>query len=355
MDKKQKKWLLISIAISVTVLFLFLLFTFDAETLKQLRNINPWFLILAVLMHTSSIIFWALRIIFMSRSLGYKVGFFRCINLVCSNQFVASVTPSQIGGEPVRIYELTKAKVPAGDAAAIVIMERVFDGFVLVIGAVLSIFFLSIFLKDIAVPQSYIFISYIAVIVFSALLVLFVVLAFHPNWAKNLFEKAGNWRLKRHNTEKSRKNIETIANHIDRFYSTLKHFTGKSKSGMLTGLFFTALIWLIEFMLVSVIMMGLGLKPHFLLTIIFMILVTVILMIPLTPGSAGIAEVSMAGFFSLIVPTSLIGVFVLIWRLIIYYFNIITGFIATMIIVKREAKSTDADDTNAEHQIKDSI
>jgi len=65
------------------------------------------------------------------------------------------------------------------------------------------------------------------------------------------------------------------------------------------------------------------------------------LMIPLTPGGAGVAEVSIAGFYALIIPTSLLGVFVLLWRLIMYYFNLIVGFIASMLIVRREAKVTE--------------
>lgn len=113
---------------------------------------------------------------------------------------------------------------------------------------------------------------------------------------------------------------------------------GKSKYGTLTGLFFTALFWVNEFVLVSVLLLALGLEPYFFLSFLFMILITVILMIPLTPGGAGVAEVSMAGFFSLIVPANLLGVFVLLWRLIIYYFNLASGFVSTLIILRREAK-----------------
>ncbi|HJJ70496.1 MAG TPA: flippase-like domain-containing protein, partial [Methanocorpusculum sp.] len=116
MDKTQKRLLLISLGISITVLFLFLFFTIDKETLQALESANIWLILLALLMHIVSIGFWALRIQFMSKSLGYKIPFLHLFNLVCSNQFLASVTPSQVGGEPIRIYELVKAKVPIADA-----------------------------------------------------------------------------------------------------------------------------------------------------------------------------------------------------------------------------------------------
>ncbi|HJJ46553.1 MAG TPA: nitrogenase molybdenum-iron protein subunit alpha, partial [Methanocorpusculum sp.] len=62
MDKKQKKWLILSIAISVTVLFVVLFFTVDVNTLTELKNCNIWFILLAILMHIISICFWANRI-----------------------------------------------------------------------------------------------------------------------------------------------------------------------------------------------------------------------------------------------------------------------------------------------------
>ena len=68
MDKIQKRLLLISLGISFTVLFLFLLFTFDVGTLEALKAANIWLILLALLMHIVSIGFWALRIVFMSKS-----------------------------------------------------------------------------------------------------------------------------------------------------------------------------------------------------------------------------------------------------------------------------------------------
>ena len=60
-------------------------------------------------------------------------------------------------------------------------------------------------------------------------------------------------------------------------------------------------------------------------------------MIPITPGGVGIAELSLGGFYALIIPTAIVGIFVLIYRFIFYYFNLIVGFIASMLIVRREA------------------
>ena len=338
MDKSQKRWLFISLGISLAVLFAMLILTFDTSTLDELEKCNPWILLLALVMHIFSLGFWALRIKFMCRSLGYKVPFFHSFNLVCSNMFLASVTPSQIGGEPVRVYELTKANVPGGEATAVVIMERVFDAVVLAAGTVISVFLLGMFFADLAFPEAYMMIAYIAAFVFAGLLLVFLIVAKNPVWSNKVLHKLLHIFGKNKSPDIIQEYQRKIDLHLGKFYVTLRHFTGKSKTGMFYGLLFSALYWVNEFVISSVLMVGLGLPPNFLLSFIFMILITVIMMIPLTPGGVGVAEVSMAGFYALIIPTSLLGVFVLLWRLIMYYFNLAIGFAASMIIVRREAK-----------------
>ncbi len=338
MDKSQKRWLFISLGISFAVLFVMLILTFDTTTLDELQKCNPWIILLAFGMHIFSVGFWALRIKLMCRSLSYKVPFLHSFNLVCSNMFLASVTPSQIGGEPIRVYELTKVNVPGGEATAVVIMERVFDAIVLVAGIVISVFLLGMFFADLNFPDAFMIMAYIAAFAFAGLLLVFLIIAKNPVWANKAVHRLLHLLDRKKSPDAIQEYQRKIDMHLERFYVTLRHFTGKSKTGMFYGLIFSALYWINEFVIASVLMVGLGLPPNYLLSFIFMILITVIMMIPLTPGGVGIAEVSMAGFYALIIPTSLIGVFVLLWRLIMYYFNIVIGFVASMIIVRREAK-----------------
>ena len=338
MEKIQKRLLLISLGISVTVLFIFLFFTIDRGTLQALKSANVWLILAALLMHIISIGFWALRIQFMCKSLGYRIPFLHSFNLVCSNQFLASVTPSQVGGEPIRIYELVKARVPVADATAVVIMERVFDAVILLIGAMVSLFLLNVTSFGIDIPDYMMTLSYFSSAVFFAVLVIFIIAAKKPVWGKAVIGKAADFFLRKKDAEKREASRERLLTTVNRFYDSLGYFMGKSRYGSFAGLFFTALFWVNEFVLVSVLLMALGLEPYFALSFLFMILITVILMVPLTPGGAGVAEVSMAGFFALIVPANLLGVFVLLWRLIIYYFNLASGFISTLIILRREAK-----------------
>lgn len=47
MDAKQKKWLWVSIGLSMVILLGVAAFTFDENTVESLKNLNPWYLLLA--------------------------------------------------------------------------------------------------------------------------------------------------------------------------------------------------------------------------------------------------------------------------------------------------------------------
>jgi hypothetical protein len=41
--------------------------------------------------------------------------------------------------------------------------------------------------------------------------------------------------------------------------------------------------------------------------------------------------------YALFIPAAIVGVFVVIWRIVLYYFNIALGIISSLIIVRRES------------------
>ncbi|MDR0438939.1 MAG: flippase-like domain-containing protein [Methanocalculaceae archaeon] len=340
MNKAQKKWLFISVDISVVALVVMLLLTFDTKTLVALEKCNPCYIFFGFLSHILSIVFWALRIKLVCWSLGYRVPFIHSINLICANMLIAAVTPSQVGGEAIRAYELYKSDVPTADATAVVLMERVLDGIVLCIGTVIGVYLLGRMFSHLNFPPMYMGVAHIATFFFIGALLLFAIFAKRPQWTKLIVAKVSGLFTRRWDSQKIDKLLSVLDENIDRFYVTIGHFGGRSKIGMALGLLMTVAFWVSEFVIASMLMMGLGLEPMYLISFIFQLLITMIMMIPLTPGSVGIAEVSIAAFYSIIIPLPLVGVFVLLWRLILYYFNVVVGLIASLRIVQREAKDS---------------
>ncbi|HJJ89161.1 MAG TPA: flippase-like domain-containing protein [Methanocorpusculum sp.] len=336
MNQAQKKWLFISVGISMIVLVVMLLLTFDTDTVLALKKCNPWYIFLGFLLHILSIVFWALRIKLMCWSLGYRVSLIHSINLICANMLVAAVTPSQVGGEAVRVYELYKADVPTADATAVVLMERVFDGIVLGIGTVIGVYLLGKMFNHLNFPPVYMGVAYFATFFFMGVFFLFAVLVKRPLWTKIIVAKISGIFIRRWDSQRIDRLLVMLDKNIDRFYVTISHFGGHSKIGMVLGLLTTILFWISEFIIASVLMVGLSLEPMFLISFIIQLLITMIMMLPLTPGCVGVAEISIAAFYSIIIPIPLVGVFVLLWRLIMYYFNVVVGLIASLQLVRRE-------------------
>jgi len=337
MKKSQWKWLLVSISFSTLVLAGVLYFTVDETTIDYLSRVNTFYLLLATLLHIVSLGFWALRIQAMSASLGYRVNFRHCLNLVFANMLVAAVTPSQAGGEPVRIHELYRAGVPVGDATAVVVMERILDGIILGALGAFAMLFLGRYWSSLASGFSGIsFIMYAAWIAVTLFVLIFVYSVKNPDHLKRALRRLSCWIDRRWHLRRLEQLLGTIDREVDNFNQGLVKFVNHGKSGLVWGLIFTTFFWFSEFIIASLLLVGLGQPPYFIESFVVQIVIAVIMMIPLTPGGSGIAELSATSLYSLIIPSSIVGIFVLLWRLILYYLNILLGLLSSLVIVRRE-------------------
>ena len=335
MERSQKKWLYISIAFSLVVLIVILYFTINENTIQYLKKINPWFLLLAFLTHILTMCFWAMRVKKMSGSLGYPIKFFYSLNLVFANLLAAAVTPAQAGGEPVRVHELYKAKVPLGDATAIVIMERVLDGIALAGLAAFAMFALTEQWKSLgAISEVMVYITWVFV---AGCLVLFYLAIRRPDVMKRVANKAARFFTRKWEPAKVTALLERIEKEIANFHAAVLKFVRTAKGGLAWGMVFTLLYWVSEIVTASLILMGLGQPPLFFESFVIQLILAILMMLPLTPGSSGIAEVGATSMYALFLPSAIVGVFVVVWRIVLYYFNIALGIMSSLIIVRREA------------------
>ncbi|MDV2482708.1 flippase-like domain-containing protein [Methanoculleus sp. Wushi-C6] len=337
MKKSQWKWLLVSIGFSTLVMAGVLYFTVDETTIEYLSRVSPFYLALAVLLHILSLVFWAMRIKLMSASLGYRVGLKHCLNLVLANMLVAAVTPSQAGGEPVRVHELYRAGVPVGDATAVVVMERILDGIVLGALGAFSMLFLGRYWSSLTSGF-----SGASLLMYSAwIFVILGVLAFvysvkNPDKLKRALKGISRWVDRRRRVKRLDSLFESIDREVDNFNCGLVKFVNHGKVGLVWGFIFTALFWFSEFAIASMLLMGLGQSPFIIESFVVQLVLAVIMMIPLTPGGSGVAELGATSLYSLFVPSAIVGVFVLLWRLILYYLNVFLGLLPGLSIVRRE-------------------
>ncbi len=339
MRKKYRKWFWISILFSTAVLVAVLYFTFDETTVEYLSRIDPLFLILALGLHVAALAVWAAKIQKMAQSLGYRVGFLYCLNLVNANLLIAAITPSQAGGEPVRIHELYAANVRLGDATALVITERILDGFVLAIGGAVTIFLLGTMSLSSWIGWL-ILAAWIGVI---SILLIFFYSMNNPDLLKRLAKRASSPFTRKWDPDRVQRFGNRVDCEVDNFHSSLSLFTHQGRRGLLWGTFLTTVFWSLEFLTPSFILMGLGTSPHFVESFVAQIVIAIVMMVPLTPGGSGVAEVSAYSLYALFVDSAIVGIFVMLWRAIFFYFNISLGVLSSIPILRRKVDRLDRD------------
>ncbi|MDP2796187.1 MAG: flippase-like domain-containing protein [Methanoregula sp.] len=329
----------LSILFSLTVIIIIFATTFNEETIGYILSFNLFFLGLAILFRLIALVLWGIRIQLMSGSLGYHVKLPYCVNMVLAGLLAGTITPGQAGGEPVRVHELYRAGVKIGDATAVVIMERVLDGIILTVMGILLMILMTRYIGSIFNPALIILVIIAWLFLISFLLIPVLAIKY-PERTKNILMKLVNWLVSRFGRfSASHQSITERADHeIDNLFATMSRFTGTAWRGLLFGGIVTALFWISEFLVASVIMMGLGLGPFILESFFFQILIAIIMMIPLTPGASGVTELSTSSLYALIIPSGMIGIFVILWRFVTFYLNIILGAIAGLAIFKRELK-----------------
>ncbi|HET8686847.1 MAG TPA: lysylphosphatidylglycerol synthase transmembrane domain-containing protein, partial [Methanosarcina sp.] len=140
--KNHTKWVASSILISIISIVFVLIFTLDKTTTEVVREIRPGYILAALGIHLFSFVIWGLRIRSMSSALGHKIDLKTSIEMVISGTFVAALTPSSIGGEPLRIHLLRQKKMPVGQATAVILGERVLDALLILLAVPFSLYLL---------------------------------------------------------------------------------------------------------------------------------------------------------------------------------------------------------------------
>lgn len=336
-----KKLFLISLAISVFSAVAIILLTTDADTLDALKRIRPEYILLALIFQIISYVLTARRTKFLLRSLGYQIRTRHALENVLTGILLASLTPASVGGEPVRILLLRKnTKVPVGKATAVVFMERFLDAFITFICLIPSMFILRAFLSS-GSGNSIWGVDTLLIIGIFCLIVLLGILIYaiiRPEFSKRTANKILRF-AERKAPEKYKPKINRLLiasdNEIDLLHSSFERFVSVGKLNLLVAVFYTALYWGVRFSILGLILLGLNVQPDWKLIFATQILLSIIVIIPATPGGSGIAEIAAYTLFSLFTPSSLVGVTVLSWRAITYYVNIIAGALASLKVIRK--------------------
>ena len=314
---RLRKLFVVSVSVSAVTLALILLLMEGEDLLVSLQAVDPVYLLLAVGVHVLGWVFWGARIDIFSRASDIKLGLRKSMEVVVSSTFVASITPSYAGGEPLRVYLIGKEKGLAGAASAIVFAERALDFVFIILFALVGMFYLrgrfgDIANLDIAFTMGFIL---IAVAVFAI-----AVAFFRPGLIKRFF---GVFEGPIENFREG--TLEQIFREVDSFHEILWMFLRQKRRYLLGAFLCTGFLWALHFSIPYIIFVGMDSEVDFLTVWFGYFLVLLFLLIPLAPGGSGLAEVGGFVVYSALTGAASIGVMVLLWRLTTYYVNLFLG------------------------------
>ncbi|HOI13490.1 MAG TPA: flippase-like domain-containing protein [Methanoculleus sp.] len=340
---KRRRWIALSLFISGAALAGLLAATFTPETRAYLGEVGVAAILLALGFRAASILFRVVRIGVLCRGLGYTVPFQSLMTTQFLSLFAGALTPGQVGGEPVRIHQLSHSGLAVGDAVAVVVTERVLDLAVFVsitLAALLAVRHLWSYLAATILYPVAAFLLLVLI-----LLAALAVLVRRPSLAKRVLGGVAVRVINR--CGRSRRWLRFCpgaggADHLTRriereaetFAAGSSRFAGAGRRAVGGALLLSILDWIFFFSTASALLVALGLPPSFPESFLFQGVLQMIATVPLVPGSAGIAEFGAATLYRRIVPTYLLGLFVVLWRLILYFLNIPLGFLAAALAAR---------------------
>ena len=338
--------IIVSILLSIIFILIILYFTVKPEHVKYIKTIKIQygFFILAFVFNFFSWSLWGLRLKVLSNAAepAIKISWWESTKIVIANLFLAGITPSMAGGEPVRIYLLNKDGLSFGCATASVLGERLLDAIFLLICVPFAFF---IFRDKIDIAYINIGIT-IGIIIFLIAIFLFIYAIFKPEKIKGILiwinEKISRFSKKK---EKKSRVIARINSEVDNFHCSMMVFLKKKRAVFLSAGFLTFIMWVFSWLIASMVLFGMGINHNIIYSMAAQVFLIIIIMMPTTPGSTGVTELSVAGLYSFIICNALVtyghplvevlgfdqallaltGVFVLLYKLMTYFVNLIMG------------------------------
>ncbi len=316
------------IIISILAMVVIFKFTETHLTWKIIYELNPAFLTLALAFHLLFWIMWAYRLKVLSSSLGNNISFSYAFQTSLASGFLAAITPSSAGGEPLRIKMLNDKGISVGASSAIVLAERLLDA-IFFISALPVMIFISDFTTKFGIYSGVIF----TVIFF--LFLGFLYFAFKdPENVERLSVKISGIVKKVIRGKKADRITTVITKELFFFREASVQLATIPKTQIAFLFVITSLIWFFEFLVPSAILLALKTQPHWAESIASQLFLVIISLAPITPGSSGIAETGMLYFYSLFISKEYLGSLVAIWRIITYHTNLVIGLLVNVKILK---------------------
>ncbi len=341
LDKKRfLKGLFISIIIGIVTTIIIIFITTNQNTWISLSYINKKYLFLAFVLMIFAAVIDALRIKMTVEAVNENITFIEALKVYYISNFAGGITPFFSGTLPTQIYLFNKDiknKMTLGKATMVSTIMP------LIKTLVFTIFTPVIFFVFKRTITNYTILSTIlingAILISLFFLFLFFLAIKYPEKMINIILKIQHFPyiLKFSKKDTILRLFNKIILEIKEYHKSF-YLLKENWIKLLLSTFYTIIFWSTFFLVAPMLLWGFNLNFNFSLVLVMQVIFYFILPFMPTPGGSGTAEAGFASLFSFFVPLHLLGLFVGIWRFIVFYFNLCIGAIVLLVEIKRLKK-----------------
>lgn len=315
----------LAVSISLIISAILIFFTIDIEALESvLSYLN--FSTLALLFSLTFLnwIMAAFTLKILALAVDEKLSIWAGLKVYLAGAFASRVTPFATGGGPFRVFFLTRNGVDVAKASSIVIVQFVYRMMLLGIMTIVFFGFFRNYISSGFIP----FYIFIVVILFGGLISLGIVLfSLVPNVAETIFNRILHipvvYKLFKRSFKAKRYLVRTRRG-LTRFRNSIRSL-GHKPVHLFFALITVFLFWSLMFIIVPILLNGLGLEANFMRAYVMQTLIFLVLPFFPTPGASGIAELGVASLFAAFVPGNYLGIVVFGWRFFTFYILLMPG------------------------------
>lgn len=332
--KKKFNYILL-ILITIIVLY-FSLKDNALETFNELKNMNLFLILLAILFIIFYWLFRSLSLYIFTKKFQNNYKYTSALKLTLTTLFFDGVTPFSSGGQPFQVYYLRKHDVSIVDGTNIVIQNFIVYQISLVLLGIIAIISNQVFniFPKVGLLQKLVTLGFIVnLLVTVGLFSIAFLKKFNKFICKIVIGLLSKLKIIKNKEEKIEKFNEYIAN----FNKGAKDLL-KNKKLFIKGILYNFIALICFYIIPVIILFAMNDFTSFNLFLSIVASAYVMLMgsfVPIPGGSGGL-EYGFIAFFGNFLVGSKLTAIMLIWRFITYYLGMIVGAIAMNIKEKSE-------------------
>ena len=307
---KIVKPLLILVTIGVIGNLVFCLWTTDSQKLVELFHFDGYYLWLAMLLTLVPLLGHTVRTIMWTRFLGYRIGPIKLFKIVLASELAASITPTAVGGAPLKLAMFAQVGLRIGAAACVTTLPTFED----------MLFFI------IAIPIAMTISSSWNHPVFNMVAERIELHWVLPCLIGGLVGGGGLALLCRKSGLKIRRweglQEQLKATRAD-FLNVCRTIGGTGKSRLLLSVIIAGIQWICRNAVAVMLIASLGVEVEFIRFLVLQWLVFILTLFIPTPGATGGSEALFYLIFKPILPNEILAVTVGGWRFLTFYWVMI--------------------------------